>query len=440
MFLKKVVLALVALLVFLVPLGSGRISFGISVGPFGLMSLVGIFAFLFAIAHLLFGNQRLGRAQVPMDLSVTLFGVFVAFNFASVGWAQLTSVAISSSITYLQLLFFVWLLLFLRSEPRAFGILLHAFFAGSLLVLGVGLYDITSVGLEVIEGQRYGAFDIEVNILGFKLALGIAVALYLFQRGVPALRWLYLSYIPGAVFLLVLTGSRTGFVLLVFVLLIGLWSVLKVQEQGRSRWSGQRILILLAVVVPLALVAVPKLSDQLRFQTDRIATVTEEATAGSGGRGHKWALAFAAYLDHPILGVGSGGTRYVMRDYVGHDGLTVSLAIPDDVAHNVFLGIAADTGTVGAFLFLLVLLSLILRVAFFPRPEKLFLLSMIGVALLAGLTLSLEQNRDFYFALFLSVAIAASRSHESQRSQIASRATEPMSFADLHSGGFRGQR
>jgi O-antigen ligase len=440
MFLKKVVLALVAILVFLVPLGSGRISFNINIGQFGLMSLIGIFAFLFAIAHLLFGNQRLGRAQVPMDPSVTLFGVFVAFNFASVGWAELTSVAISSSITYLQLLIFVWLLLFLRSEPRAFGILLHAFLMGSLLVAGVALYDITTVGLEAFADQRYGGFEIEVNILGVKLALGVAVVLYLFQRGILWLRWLYLAYVPAAAFLFVLTGSRTGFALLVFVVLVGVWSILKVQDQGRARWSGQRVLILLAVAVPLAFVVVPKVSDQFRFHTERLVTITEDDKTGAGGREHLWAAAFAAYADNPVLGVGSGGSRYVLRHYVGHDGLMIALPVGDRVAHNAFLGIAADTGTVGAFLFLLVLLSLILRIASFQRPEKLFFLSLMGVALIAGLALSLEQTRDFYFALFLSVAMAVSRSPASDTHGADSSAVQRSPLVDTHVRGFHGQR
>ena len=425
MFLQKIVLVLMALLVFAIPLGSGRYSFNIDLGPIGLLSVVGILAFVFALAHLLFGHRGLARAKVPMDPSVAVFGVFVALNFASVGWAQFPGVAVSSSFGYLQLLIFVWLLVFLRHDPRAFGILLHAFFAGSFLVLMVALYDIDAAGLETFEGQRYAGFDIHTNILAFKLALGVAVAFYLFQRSNRALRWFYLAYIPGAAFLLVLTGSRTGFVILAFASAIGFWSVLKVESQGKFRWSTQRILWSAASLAVVAIVAVPYVSEQLQFQTERIATVTEDETAG--GRAHLWAAAARAYIDQPVLGVGSGGSRYVLRDYIGYDGLIVSLGIGRQVAHNVYLGVAADTGTAGALLYLIALGLLLLRIVSFPRPERLLFLSLIGVALIAGMTLSLEQNRDFYFALFLSVAMATSRSNASQFDRIGLRAGSPES-------------
>ena len=78
MFLRKVVLILVAMVVFLQPWGSG--AFGmIALGPLGLMSILGILAFLFAVGYLLFGVPGFGKAAEPPGN----FPIFSHFLFAS---------------------------------------------------------------------------------------------------------------------------------------------------------------------------------------------------------------------------------------------------------------------------------------------------------------------------------------------------------------------
>jgi len=411
MFLRKIVLALMAFLVFSIPLAGGRLSFDLSLGPLGLMSIVGLLAFLFAIASLLFGHRGLGRTPVPMDLSITLFGIFVALNFASVGWAEDSGVAISKSTDFIQVFIFVWLLLFLRFEPKSLSIILHAFFLGSVLLVGNALYDIMSIGLDVFERQRIGGLDIHVNRFAFKLALGIPVAFYLSQRGFPGLRWVYLAYVPAAVFLAFLSGSRTGTVATLFALMAGAWLLLKVENHGQARFSTKRALVLGVVGIIVAVSVVPYISDRFAFHAERVASVADpldtagrsSAQSGLGGRLHLWEYSLAAYLENPLLGVGSGGSRTAMLDYIGHEGLPISLAMGGRSVHSAYIAILTETGAVGMLLYFAVIASLIIRIRSFPRQEALLFLSLMGVGLITALAMTNETVRDFNLALFMSV-------------------------------------
>ena len=411
MFLRKVVLALMAFVVFSVPIAGGRLSFDVSLGPIGLMSLVGMLAFLFAIAHLLFGQRGLGQAKVPMDRSVTLFGIFVALNFASVGWAQDSGRAISSSMDYLQILVFVWLLLFLRPEPKALTIILYAFFLGSMLLVVNSLYDVLSLGLDAIGSQRVAGFDVHVNRYAFKLALGIPVAFYLWQRGIPSLRWIYLAYVPAAVGLVLLSGSRTGAATAIVGLLAGLWLILKVEHEGKARFSQKRLFVSAAIAVALAFSVMPVVYDRFESQVERIASIADPmdragqnpGRSGFGGRVHLWQAALAAYLENPVLGVGSGGSRTAMLDHIGHDGLAVSLPMSGRSVHSAYVLIASETGTIGLLLYFALLVSLFVRIRSFPRNEQLLFLTLMAMALLHGVAGTATTGREFNFALFLSV-------------------------------------
>ncbi|MFO8003052.1 hypothetical protein, partial [Thioalkalivibrio sp.] len=258
-----------AFLVFSIPLAGGQLSFDVSIGPVGLMSVVGILAFLFAIASLLFGHRGLGRTVVPMDLSVTMFGIFVALNLASVGWAENSSVAISASIAYIQILVFVWLLLFLRSEPKAFSIILYAIFLGSFLLVAYSIYDILSVGLDSFQSQRFGGFGVQVNRYALKLALGIPVALYIMYRGLRAFHWLSFAYLPAAAFLIFLSGSRTGMAMLIFALLAAMWLVLRVEHRDHVRFSVRRLSLLAGIVVVASILVGPSLYERFEYHAER---------------------------------------------------------------------------------------------------------------------------------------------------------------------------
>ena len=405
MFLKKIVLALVALIVFGMSWRAGDVV-GINIAGLGLVAVFGLLAFVFAIAFLLFGRHEPGRAPVPMDAAVLLFGVFVVINFASIGWAEHPNIAVSSAISYFQLLTFVWLLAFLRSEKTAFPLLLRAYLLG-LSVIAIGsIIEVATLsdGLEETRGRNFG---IDRNTVAFKTVLGIPVAVYLFRRSsVTRHRWLYLAYLPLGVAAVVLTGSRTGLLALGWVLAALTWLLIGMEKRGTVRFSATRTLVAVGALAAVVVSLIPYLAERLPRHIERFSTLADPMASNVGGRGDMWAAAIEVYLNNFLLGIGSGGGGTAILSYFEGDVYVFTFLDQGVSLHNVFLAIATGTGTVGLLLFLAVILALILRTVSFPREERLLFLSMIGASLVMALTLGLEQSRDFFFALFLPVALS----------------------------------
>ena len=63
--------------------------------------------------------------------------------------------------------------------------------------------------------------------------------------------------------------------------------------------------------------------------------------------------ALLVFIDHPVIGVGPGMFRYYYGDYAEYVGLRVLTT--DRQAHNLYLGVAAETGALGEICFLLIL-------------------------------------------------------------------------------------
>jgi len=408
MFLRKIVLALVALIVFGMAWQLGYRA-GIRIGGLGLLAIAGFLAFLFAFAYLLFSRREVGRAPIPMDASVLLFGAFVAVNLASVGWADRPDLAISSSITYFQLLVFVWLLAFLRAEKNAFSILLHAYLAGISVIAVTTLLEFGLYGLAEVQ-RRIDGFGMTSNRFSYKLLLGIPVSIYLFQRSaLPRFRWLYLSYVPLGLVLAILAGSRTGLVALAAMLAIFAWFFVTVEKANGTRISATRALVAVGTLGAVVVSLIPFLADQIPRHIDRFLTLADPMASNVGNRLDMWIAAVEVYLNNILLGIGSGGGGAAILPYFEGDVYLFTFLDQVVSLHNVYLAVATGTGTVGLLLFLAVIVTLILRALSFAREERMLFLSLTGASLVMALTLGLEQSRDFFFALFLPVALSVAR-------------------------------
>jgi putative inorganic carbon (HCO3(-)) transporter len=118
------------------------------------------------------------------------------------------------------------------------------------------------------------------------------------------------------------------------------------------------------------------------------------------GRATENLAALNIFLDHPILGVGPGQTQMYTAKYGDEEGITRLQGTRQ--AHNMYLGVLADTGVIGflslmpIFIFSLVGLMRVRRLYSETRPE------LVGLAI--GLTLSLVA--------FLSSAVFLSAAYE----------------------------
>ncbi|HEX5467202.1 MAG TPA: O-antigen ligase family protein [Candidatus Limnocylindrales bacterium] len=143
------------------------------------------------------------------------------------------------------------------------------------------------------------------------------------------------------------TFSRGGAVGV--AMLIGLMAVLRYIS-----WRQIAVFLLAMIIV---LVAVPtyaqRLTTLVELSDSADVTGTGQAIDGSfRERAVAQIAAFLVFVDHPIMGVGPGLFGQYYQEYAGTFAVAENL---DREAHNLYLGIAADTGILGLGAFMLVL-------------------------------------------------------------------------------------
>lgn len=179
-----------------------------------------------------------------------------------------------------------------------------------------------------------------------------------------------------------------------------------------------RLVGVLAVSAVLTLVAVPGLADRVATMAGvagLFGPSTVEPDGPTRGRTTQMLAALAAYMDHPVLGVGPG--QYFAYHSVEYQSIPeiAFRDLPDPRrAHNLYLEIAADTGTTGLVVFMAIPLLLLLdlrrhRRFFFPhRPELARLAAGFSLALLAylgtGMFLHLAFERYYWLLVALTAA------------------------------------
>ena len=146
-------------------------------------------------------------------------------------------------------------------------------------------------------------------------------------------------FLPLGSLAIFLTASRTAVVALLVATLVMLFD--------RRNLSTRRLVVIALMTAIMALVVVHSVSQS---QLNRIGTTRSEVTGGSlDQRTTQWALSLRTFDAHPLLGIGAGTFRDVSLQATG-------VSSP---AHSVFLGVLADTGAPGLFLFVVGLLTLV---------------------------------------------------------------------------------
>lgn len=180
-------------------------------------------------------------------------------------------------------------------------------------------------------------------------------------------------------------------------------------------------LIAFIVVGGILILALPQYSARIlsiasitSFFNDE--AVTEETSPDGAIRGRATVMLAAArvYADHPIVGIGPGMFRYYSQTYSKE--LALRNITEDREAHSLFLGLAAETGTVGIFCFVMMLAVTIFDLLKIRkrsrnlRPDLENLATSYILVLMAYLTTGLFLHLSYmrYFWLVFALASAAS--------------------------------
>jgi putative inorganic carbon (HCO3(-)) transporter len=208
---------------------------------------------------------------------------------------------------------------------------------------------------------------------------------------------------------MILAFSRGGFIGLVLTIMIMVF----------LRYIKPYQLLILLLGMALLMFAVPQYTERLISLQD-LTQLTNSDSAGVAGTdsavqgrvGEMWAAALV-FVDYPIIGVGPGMFKYYYQHYADIIGLRIHTGTRE--AHNLYLDLAAENGTLGLLCFAAILgvtLRGLARVRKRWRLEQPDLANMSTGLMLAiisylttGIFLSLAYARYFWMMIALACAV-----------------------------------
>jgi O-antigen ligase len=178
---------------------------------------------------------------------------------------------------------------------------------------------------------------------------------------------------------------------------------------------------LIILALALLFVAVPEYRGRLTSLQGLSSLVSDDSSGGIASadgsmlsRATEGLAALLVFIDHPVVGVGPGMFRYFYQDYAEFVGLRVLAA--DRQAHNLYLGLLAETGALGMICFVLILYVTLRnlnrarkRVAL-SNPQLANMATAFMLAIIAYLASGLFLHFAFirYFWLMMALGGAAS--------------------------------
>jgi len=324
-----------------------------------------------------------GRIREPVTY-LGVLGVFVGWIVLTTFWSADPVESMGSVFLWLQSFLFVLILWDLYRTRAALLTGLQAYVLGSYAAVGGAVLNYLSSDAYYGHGERYSLGDTNPDGYGFILALGIPVACYLAASSETRkiFRFINYGYLPVAFLGIALSGTRTASLGAALGLLYGLATLTRLRLLTRIAVVGllaAALLALLPIVQPLS-----------SFQ--RLSTTGAEVTEGDlNGRTAQWTQGIRAFMEHPVLGVGTDMYRTV--NTLGK------------VAHNSYLSVLVEEGLIGFVLFATILGIVFGHAWRLPTWDRNFWMTVLLVWAIGASTLSWEQRKTTW--LFLTFAVAA---------------------------------
>jgi putative inorganic carbon (hco3(-)) transporter len=185
------------------------------------------------------------------------------------------------------------------------------------------------------------------------------------------------------------------------------------------RWVRLRWLVSGVALVLVVALSTPGYAERLSSVTSILGATQQAGSSKAAdnavrGRTTEVFSALLAFADHPVLGVGPGAFPVVYPQYAAQVGIRPRLE--EREAHNLYAGIAAETGVLGLIPFLLLLWRLLTGLARAAREwapvnrsrallARGFFASVLIYAY-SGMFLHLSNVRYFWLLMGLSAACA----------------------------------
>jgi O-antigen ligase len=250
---------------------------------------------------------------------------------------------------------------------------LRAFFRLAAAVATLGAFVLM---IQLLRGSAQEIFASRFTLspendpisLGRASATGVLLAVYLvLSRENVLVRGLAAVSIPVLAVALFASGSRGPAVGMVVGLAVFV-------ACGATSQRARRGLLVVTASVVLASVAIPQLVPDASISRT-LAVVTSDGEIDTNGRTAWWELAYEAFADEPLTGLGTGGFA----------GLPAGAAYP----HNLFLEAASELGLLGLLLtiaFVAIISAVLLRGWQRSRGDERLTFAAVAALFAAALT------------------------------------------------------
>lgn len=319
---------------------------------------------------------------------------WLATSFIVIAWLAsiLNGFFGSKLITYLMLLCLYWLIQNYVQNARDIEKILIALITGALVSIPLGLvYEVGKVSfVSEYEVFRFGGGVKDPNdyaglmVVCFGVLLGfITIKRNIISKIMSPILYSFMAIILLSIFM---TYSRGGIIALVIVILAWLWCV----------GLRLRVFLLTGLISGIAL----RFTALLPGLNQRIASIL--TYSGGENRFDLWLRAVTKVIPHHLfLGVGIGQFTQALRDYAPGGRI--------NVAHNMFLSVAVESGMIALVLFALTVLrpfiTLLVRLKTLLKQES----NNISVSVFLGTTGALISGQfltwDYQKVLWLMIGL-----------------------------------
>ena len=248
-----------------------------------LLSIAFIFAFAYQVNHKVSAKYLISSNDFIVPILIYSAGFFLSMNYAFS--------PIDSLLSYLQIVFIftvVYYALFLQSLSEIFIIrLLYALsITSGLITLGIFLFFITGIdysyGLLLVEQGwgmirfSYGAMEPNVTARIMAQSMPILIFMSLEKKGL-LLRALNISIILLLLAVIVLTASRSGFL----ILIIGLLSFVAFYYKYTQRYNLFNIMLYMLLFIFLSFYTYSSFPEFFENSIQRYSTIFDSTRSAS---------------------------------------------------------------------------------------------------------------------------------------------------------------
>lgn len=289
------------------------------------------------------------RDTIPPLLSSSLFKIvflFALFVFASLLWAEHFSSAITKISTTLQLIGLAVMIAGIVTSWRQLEWVFRFLVLG-----GIAAAIITIIQFLVLGANRAGG-DISggLNQTSMYLVILVPPALYVMRSPNAGIwRLIGLGFLIIAPLAVLATFSRTTFLIMPLVALVGFWQM--------ARDGGRSLLYLILAGVGLGILLIAfapweRVGERGASVESVIFPSESDSTQQESSRMQHWLGGFEIFKDYPVVGVGYGNFGYRFLDYQYEVPAKYFRQTFRDLRspHSTVLGTLSELGIIGMLL------------------------------------------------------------------------------------------